>query len=435
MLAVNLGDLISPMSPDEFRNGLLGQRQHIFDGPATRFSKMLPWAELNRILRYHYLDSTRIRLTANHKAVPQDEYNPYVPTFPGTRSPARHRELDVGALTRLLGAGATMKIRAIDELHEPIARLAASAEQIVRERVSIDAFISWGETPGYGVHWDPDEVLVIQVHGRKNWAVYGPTKPWPPIVGSSVFGPGSPDDAPEDPLQRLVLTTGQMLFIPRGWWHEVTPINEPSVHLSLHFARSTGLDLITWLAARMDEAVLQQDLPRPAEMPERSRQYLQLFREAVLSRLSSPALLDAFFTSHDGALPCRDAFNLPEALNSDGFPQSQDYWVIWLASSAILTSEKQETTIHTAGRRYRFAAEWLPALTVLAQGEPLSIEDIGRRAGMATDTVRKIVAELLTEGLAAVKRTAPGSTVPFGNLPNADPDAARQPPQGKETST
>ncbi|MGW6215815.1 JmjC domain-containing protein [Streptomyces sp. NPDC055109] len=433
MLAVQLGDLIGPMSPEEFRNGLLGQRHHIFDGPAARFSRLLPWAELNRILRYHHPDSTRIRLTANHRAVSQDEYNPHVPTFPGTRSSARHRELDVGALTRHLRAGATLKVRAVDELHEPIARLATSAEQIVRERVSVDAFISWGETPGYGVHWDPDEVLVVQVHGRKNWAVYGPTKPWPPTVGSSVFGPGSPDDAPADPLQRLVLTTGQMLFVPRGWWHEVTPINEPSVHLSLHFARRTGLDLITWLASRLDDAVLRQDLPRPAEVPEQSRQHLQILREVLLSRLDSPGLLDAFFASHDGALPCRDAFNLPEALNSDGLPQSQEYRVIWLASSAVLASDGQETTVHTAGRLYRFAAEWLPALTVLAQGEPLSIEDIGHRAGMAIDTVRKIVAELLTEGLAAVEGATSGGTALPGERPDADPDATGQPPQGKAT--
>ena len=50
-------------------------------------------------------------------------------------------------------------------------------------------------------------------------------------------------------------TAGDVLFIPRGWWHDASipeeRDGEGSIHLSAHVRQYTGRDVLTWLAAKL----------------------------------------------------------------------------------------------------------------------------------------------------------------------------------------
>jgi hypothetical protein len=54
-----------------------------------------------------------------------------------------------------------------------------------------------------------------------------------------------------------MLEDGDMLYIPRGWWHVAFPVGEPSLHLTLATEPPLGTHLLAWLIGklRLHEAV------------------------------------------------------------------------------------------------------------------------------------------------------------------------------------
>jgi ribosomal protein L16 Arg81 hydroxylase len=47
-----------------------------------------------------------------------------------------------------------------------------------------------------------------------------------------------------------LLETGDLLYIPRGWWHETTPLDQPSFHLSVGLFVPTLFDYVMWVCSR-----------------------------------------------------------------------------------------------------------------------------------------------------------------------------------------
>ena len=91
-----------------------------------------------------------------------------------------------------------------------------------------------------------------------------------------------------------------MLYLPRGWWHEVTPLPEPSLHLSVGIYVPSVLDALGWLCQRVlpleltarrgaiDEAATSRDLAALVDVlrscARRSRTHVPPARRARGSR-------------------------------------------------------------------------------------------------------------------------------------------------------
>src|SRR3954454_24824590 len=117
-----LPGILSPLSVSDFVRNVLGKQFHHIRGEQGRFSSLLPWNDLNDILRHHRLDHPRLRLVREGKAVPVEKYT-------SRRSLKRHpnasfTRLRPDPMTAELREGATLVIDSVDELQEPIAKLA-----------------------------------------------------------------------------------------------------------------------------------------------------------------------------------------------------------------------------------------------------------------------------------------------------------------------
>ena len=66
----------------------------------------------------------------------------------------------------------------------------------------------------------------------------------------------------ETPLWEGMLNDGDMLYIPRGWWHVATPLDEPTLHLTVGVNNPTGADLLSWFVDRLRASEdVRRDLP------------------------------------------------------------------------------------------------------------------------------------------------------------------------------
>jgi hypothetical protein len=129
--------------------------------------------------------------------------------------------------------------------------------------------------------------MVLQVSGRKRWQVYRPRRVNP-----------LPDDeeAPQKPVDPPVwdgmLEDGDMLYIPRGWWHVAFPVGEPSLHLTLATEPPLGTHLLAWLIGklRIHEAV-RAEVPRLNDV-EGQRAYLDALRPLLTQALTDDAIAE-----------------------------------------------------------------------------------------------------------------------------------------------
>jgi ribosomal protein L16 Arg81 hydroxylase len=365
-----------------------GKRHRCFPGPAGRFSEVLPWPALNAILRQHRLDYPRLRLAVDGESVPASTYTELVQT---RRSGTIPRVLSA-PLTEQLRLGATLVLDAVEELCDPVADLARRLEHELRERVQVNLYAGCGVTHGFDVHWDDHDAFIIQLAGRKQWRVYGPTRTAP------LHRDVEPPTAPSEPIEEFMLEDGDALYVPRGHWHDVAAVGELSLHLTIGFNPATGIDVITWLAdqLRADEA-FRRDLPRHAPAADRAKHTLRL-RDAIVAAIT-PDLVDRFLTDRDAQAPAHSRMGLPWAASADPLPPDDEAEVRLLAPRAVLQRGERTVTLLAAGKRLVFAEAASTVLTDLLDGTPRPIKLLVEHAELDRSTVRALLAELMSYGL------------------------------------
>jgi hypothetical protein len=394
----SLSELVAPASAEHFLRESFGKQFSYGPGEARKFAGLLPWPTLNRILRQHRLEPPRFRLVKTGKAVPTDLFLTYSST--GSHS-NRIPRLRVPELTRLLRDGATLILDAVDELHEPLTALAENLERTFQAHVQINAYAGWRTSQGFDCHWDDHDVFILQVAGRKHWKIYGLTREYP--LARDVEPALDPPDAP---LWDGLLRAGDMLYIPRGWWHEAIPLDEPTLHLTVGSHNPTGADLLSWFIDQLrSHASLRQDLPRfslPAEQTDWMCRIGEILREAW-----RPELLHEYFDYLDAMAESRPEVGLPWTAMSGRLPAADsECYLTWNVARAVQIEPRRAGLIEFCAnrKRYKFEGEAAPILRYLQESGTCSLEQLCSINGskLSRDTVRAFVRELLFEGLVSV---------------------------------
>jgi hypothetical protein len=407
MVFDQLAKLLEPCPAQEFLSSSWGQTYRHVRGPRGRFSHLLPWECLNEILKRHRLDFPRLRLTRDGKSLPASTYLRHLRS--GRQSAAAPiARLRPAELTTELRRGATLVLDAVDELYERLEELARGLEYSFQERVQINAYAGWRTSRGFDLHWDDHDVFILQVAGRKRWSLYGMTRAYP------VMGDPKMAEKPEGPpLWEETLEDGDLLYIPRGWWHVALPLNEPTLHLTVGIHNRNGLDLLKWLEERLRESTaFRRDLPRFADRAERQEHVARL-RAELLAEWGED-VLERFFAHYDAHAQARPTMSLPWSATPEGLPPSDEARVKLTAPRRLelesdADGEQQqgaERIVEFAclGKHWRFARPALAVLAPLNTGRVYSVAQLceAARGSLAAETVRTFLGELIRHGLLAI---------------------------------
>ncbi|MEV0679553.1 cupin domain-containing protein [Actinosynnema sp. NPDC050436] len=384
-----LADLVAPVEVSQFFAAVQGRTHQRFPGRAGRFADLLPWSEVNRVLRQYPLEHPRLRLAQGGEIVPAHTYTDVVES---RQPPSR---LVPAAFAEKMRGGATLVMDSVHELFDRVGELTSALEHELRERVRANLYAGWGKTHGFDVHWDDHDVLIVQVSGRKRWRLHGATRVAP--LRRDVELPTPPTS---EPLDDFVLEDGDVLYVPRGHWHDVSALGEESLHLTIGFNRATGVDLVAWLADRLraDEA-FRVDLPRFAPEAEQ-RAHTELLKARV-AELMDADVVGRFLADRDAQAPALPHVGLPWTATSDLLPPGDDAEVRVLTPRAVLTPGAETVALEAAGKRLVFAAAALPVLEVLVGGTRHAVGSLVAAGAPALDraTVRALLAELVTRGV------------------------------------
>ena len=382
MAPCDLQGLLAPVDAKTFLRTCWGKNFQHVRGEQGKFADLLPWPVLNDILQQHRLDSPRLRLTREGKPVPATNYA----SFPANRKRPGQTipRLKAADLMRELREGATLVLDAVDELHPPVTDIAEALERVFRVRVQVNGYAGWRTSHGFDLHWDDHDVFVLQIAGRKDWKIYGLSH-----------------ERPETPIWEGRLEDGDLLYIPRGWWHVATPLDEPTLHLTVGVSNPTGAELLSWLVEKLraNECV-SRDLPQFSSADEQ-RAYLDQIQKLVAGSWSSD-LLGQYFADLDAKAQPRPRFSLPWTASPEVLPPDSVSFVLRWNGARRMNFHDKDGEVHfvAQGKRWRFAAAARPMLERLTAGATCSLGDLAELSD--AETARAFVAELVVNGLVAV---------------------------------
>ena len=358
----------------DFASARLGQEFVRAEVGAGEVRDLLTWSALNQLLSTHQLVAPQLRLFRDGTQVPVARYT----RSDGMQGAGDHQVLLPDALYRELRGGASMVLDSIDQLHPPIAAAADDLMRLVHELVQVNLYLVWGENQGFNTHWDDHDTVIVQLAGSKHWTVHGPGRPFPMKVDTD-HDHGPPDTV----VWQGTLNPGDVIHVPRGWWHAVKGTGEMSMHLTFGFTRRTGIDWARWVVEQLyDEELFRQDLPRFAG-PEQRREHEDELVRTLAKALTAHRPTD-FLASRDRRFPRRPEINLPWPVN---FEKPADRAVVEVTALLELAVEPAdpaggEAVVATvAGKSFRFAAVMAPMLRLLAEQRSVSVARLRAEAG------------------------------------------------------
>src|SRR5688572_9710485 len=233
------------LTADEFRERY-AEREPYVQRLALR-GAAFEWAEFDAALQRVEPTAPIVQLF-NGGALAEERYTDVVVELGAPR-----RRLVKRRFYAELRAGATLVVNGFEHYSPTALRLCAEVGRFYSAAVAGNAYLSIGGRGTFGRHWDTHDVFALQLIGRKRWQVFAPTFPLPLGMHRSE---ASSRDCPATPALDCMLETGDMLYVPRGWWHNVLPQEGPSLHLSVGTYAPTVHDYVSWACARHLPAAL-----------------------------------------------------------------------------------------------------------------------------------------------------------------------------------
>jgi ribosomal protein L16 Arg81 hydroxylase len=194
-------------------------------------------------------------------------------------------------LDTLLDQGGPLIVNSVHEVNPVIEAIANAVSSGLGGRSFANGYISPKGKDALDLHADDHEVVVLQLHGVKNWTIG--TKVARGYVKSSLFAIDHASIIEHarrtDTFQTLELHPGDVLYLPRGLVHRATARDESSLHVSIGVFHPIGLDFDQFVLNRLIAENASRDyLPnlRFDEGAAKNRAYMDLAadRFATLAR-------------------------------------------------------------------------------------------------------------------------------------------------------
>lgn len=144
---------------------------------------------------------------------------------------------DLQSLFDAFSNGQTVVVNALQNHWQPVRAMCNALTEDLEMATQCNLYVTPAAAQGFRPHWDGHDVLVLQVHGTKDWTLFDmPAEvPRPDGDGDEVPQPG-------DSMARITLHPGDVLYVPRGMPHLARSTLGSSVHLTI------GLIGLSWEA-------------------------------------------------------------------------------------------------------------------------------------------------------------------------------------------
>jgi bifunctional lysine-specific demethylase and histidyl-hydroxylase NO66 len=348
---------------------------------------LIGWARLNALLdqRSHWTPGN-IRLVMNSRPVDDHHYIEEVATMDG-----RVRRADPAKVRLFLAMGASLVANAVEDADAAVAEATAMLARRFAGRGGANLYCSFKGVQAFASHCDLHDVFAVQIEGEKGWRIYRDRAPDPlrPIEGPDAQA--RIDRAKGPVLTEIRMKPGDLLYIPRGFYHDALASSEASLHLTFSVTPYSGLYLL-----RLLEELAADDPAFRAWLPDvRDEAALGGRLEALGARLSallaSPLLKERLAARQRALAVPPAAADLPARMALSFYARTdRPASVARPPSGALLRHPAGEDRLGTAAA----AAEWALAQPAFST-ELLKV----RHPELDREEAEALVALLLRRGL------------------------------------
>jgi cupin superfamily protein len=262
---MRVADLVAPLELDRFDRETFGRRPlHI---PAAeggdRGRAPIGWAEMNALLglRSHWTEAN-LKLVMNSRPILPDLYLDAVATLGGTV-----RRADPAKVDLFLAMGASLVANALEEVSPKVRTIADALAAHYGAHVGANAYCSFEAVQAFASHCDLHEVFAVQCEGEKVWRIYEnrAEAPVAPLEGDGAQA--LIDRVKGKLLMEARMRPGDLLYIPRGYYHDALATEAASLHVSFSLLPLTGRILF-----RLLEEMAVEDAGFRAYLPDARRE-------------------------------------------------------------------------------------------------------------------------------------------------------------------
>ena len=262
--------------------------------PATgaKFEHVFSWAEFNRLLNMSKLWSDRsMKIVLDGQNLDLAEHGRVSQTREGNQAIVPDPE----QVVLLLRRGATVILDLIETLSPGVAGVCAALQTATGGVAVCNAYCSWRAHQGFMAHFDNTDVFALHIEGSKVWRIYEGRADNAIDVEGHNYGSFPPEHharAKGNLLDEIEMKSGDVLYLPRGQYHEALASSDASLHLSFGIGQPTGIDVITRLLRSLpDESLFRENLPH-FDRPKAHREHLRAIADRIHDILRQSNLSD-----------------------------------------------------------------------------------------------------------------------------------------------
>ena len=238
-----------------------------------------------------------------------------------------------------LRRGATLIVEEVDRIDENLGAFLNALSDEICAPTRFNLYLSAPGQSGYKLHCDTHDFFILQLAGQKQWKIF------PPTTDSPLFYQKEHDLEPpprDSIILECTLQQGDVLYVPRGFWHDALALREHSLHLTLAIFTRTGVDFLQWLVDELRDDVLfrrnlpcitKQSIPATETLPSPYEEHIGSLRSRLTTVFDVRSLA---FEFHRYCVACqrkRLGFQLPSQLlvagdSADGLTSAESFELV-----------------------------------------------------------------------------------------------------------
>lgn len=308
-----LDEILAPITPAEFFADYHDRKPlHVpagADGATAR--RPLDWTAFNTLLDQATIwDAAHLRLYKDVTRIPEADYCNRVPIHDGQvilrPSPAK--------VQVCLADGASLVAIGVQRLTPAMAGVADVLSRQFAALVGANIYCSFHGVRAFGTHFDNHDVWAFHLEGEKVWRVYQNRADNP-----HAFPPDSPEsrrwvEATRGPiLHEIRMRPGDLLYLPRGWYHDALADGGASLHITFSVSPLEGRALVNVLAQTLvhDSAFRAFLPPAHLEGGKALSERLADLGRRLADHVSGPVVLEEILAAQARLSPRISPYDLP----------------------------------------------------------------------------------------------------------------------------
>ncbi len=382
----DLATFLAPIDVETFRSDYLGKRPlHIRREGAPR-PDIFDWARFNRALAVTpYWTEDSLKLYFNNRAALRDSY------CDPSEGKGRRALANPAKVQALVALGASVVANFVHRVSPEVAATVRTLEDEFAARVFANVYCSFQGVQAFQTHYDLHDVFAYQAEGEKVWRIYearadAPTTTLPPGDEVEQWLIRSRGEV----LFEAHMKPGDVLYLPRGQYHDALTGAQASLHVTFGVSPATGLALFKLL-----EAVAGQDREFREYLPDARneadlRARLALLADRIKQIAVTPAFAIDVLNHQRGLSTLSPDYHLPN--------RNQPAWFSVVARGHLVRRHEGVSLV-VEGRELPVGALY-PTVDWMLQQRRFSLDEAAaRQPRTPPDELRDLIGRLLQVGL------------------------------------